>query len=77
MTCTRKCGRFLNGDQHFDPCDEWFEPTDFKELFESYILLLEEAMHLYRYYPNNFRKTAEEYFKREVELRNKLSEHFS
>lgn len=20
------CGRFLNGDQHLDPGDEWFEP---------------------------------------------------
>ena len=35
--------------------------------------LLEEAMYLYQYYPNNFRKTAEEYFKKEIEMQKSLS----
>lgn len=37
--------------------------------------LLIEAMNLYSYYPNNFRKTTEEYFKEEIELQKKLSGH--
>jgi hypothetical protein len=46
------------------------------DLREAYEDLLIEAMNLYQYYPNNFRKTAEEYFKKEIELKKKLSEHY-
>lgn len=47
------------------------------EVRAAYDDLLIEAMDLYQYYPNNFRKTAEEYFKKEIELQKKLGEHFS
>jgi hypothetical protein len=48
-----------------------------KEVRAGYEFLLFLAMDLYNYYPNNSRKTAEEYFRKEIELNEKLSEHFS
>jgi hypothetical protein len=51
--------------------------ADFKQLYESYISLLEDAKYMYNYYPNNFRRSEEEYFKKENELLQKISEHFS
>jgi len=48
-----------------------------KEVRAAYEDLLIESMDLYIYYPNNSRKTAEEYFRKEIELNEKLSEHFS
>lgn len=47
------------------------------EVQAIYDELLEEAMYLYQYYPNNFRKTVEEYFKKEIEMQKRISEHFS
>lgn len=46
---------------------------------ESYEELLCEAINLYEYYPNNFRQTAERYFKEEIETKGeieKLRKHF-
>ena len=39
--------------------------------------LLIEAMYFYRQYPNNYRKTAEEYFKQEIELQKKIKKYLS
>ena len=50
--------------------------ADFKKLYESYISLLEDAKYMYNYYPNNFRASEDEYFKKENELVKKISEHF-
>jgi hypothetical protein len=36
----------------------------YAELCNLYIELLSEAKYLYNYYPNNFRYTEEEYFKK-------------
>ena len=38
------------------------------ELIEAYKELLDDAMYLYQYYPNNFRNLPEEYFKSDIEL---------
>ena len=46
-----------------------------QELLQSYNDLLEEAICLYQHYPNNFRKTAEEYFKEEIELLKKFDKY--
>jgi hypothetical protein len=42
----------------------------------AYDELLEDAICLYQHYPNNFRKTVGEYFKKEIEIQKKLSKHF-
>ena len=47
------------------------------EVRAAYDELLEDAICLYQHYPNNFRKTADEYFKKEIEIQKKLSDHFS
>jgi len=36
--------------------------------------LLEDAVYLYQYYPNNYRKKDKEYFKKAFELQEKLKE---
>ena len=48
-----------------------------KEMKAAFDELLIEAMHLYLYYPNNFRKTADEYFCKEIELQKKLTDYLA
>lgn len=43
------------------------------ELMEAFTELLQDAMYLYQYDPNNFRKTQNEYFKIELDLLKKYS----
>jgi len=59
-----------------DSRSDYPQLSDVLALFESYKDLLIEAKHLYSYYPNNFRKTVDEYFSEEMKIKDKLSEHF-
>lgn len=43
------------------------------ELIESFRELLYDAMSLYQHDPNNFRKTADKYFKTEIEILQKYT----
>lgn len=45
--------------------------ADKTEILKAFDDLLVEAEGLYMLYPNNFRATTEEYFKHEIELRDK------
>lgn len=42
--------------------------AELEKLFIAYEDLLIEAMNLYEYYPNNFRKTVEKYFSQEIKI---------
>lgn len=46
--------------------------VDVEALQRLFIDLLDESMSLYQHYPNNYRKTAEEYFAEEVEMKNEI-----
>lgn len=48
--------------------------TELSKILELFNELLEEAIYLYQYYPDNFKKTAEEYFAKEIEMQKKLNE---
>jgi len=64
---------YEKSSQNLPKADAYSLLADLRDAYED---LLIEAMNLYQYYPNNFRKTAEEYFKKEIELKKKLSEHY-
>jgi hypothetical protein len=42
-----------------------------EELIQALVDLLADAEYLYQYYPNNFRKTVDEYFKEYHDILNK------
>ena len=44
-----------------------------KEVSDIFNDLLEDAIYFYGYYPNNFRKTFNEYFKEALELQKSLN----
>ena len=46
--------------------------NDYKILYDAYCNLLDKAIGLYAYYPNNYLKSAETYFKCEIELKKQL-----
>lgn len=71
ITC--QCGK------QWEACDNCHDHlcsicAKFNQLKEAFDNLLTDAIHLYSYYPNNFRSTAEEYFKKELALKTKFND---
>ena len=76
-----KCGRFLNGDQHLDPGDEWFEPlssdavlaevrADVAELFSAITSYMAITGHCFESRHSDFKDHL-------LTAMKKVSEHFS